>query len=79
LQRTLDNFDRQYGYVSISRLIVASEHDTAGTVVALTQNLYLPVVAMDLAEVVDFPDLPDLKSVERQAQGLMALGAAFRT
>jgi MSHA biogenesis protein MshI len=79
LQRTLDNFDRQYGYVSISRLIVASEHDAAGTVAALTQNLYLPIVAMDLAEVLDFPDLPDLKSVERQAQGLMALGAAFRT
>jgi MSHA biogenesis protein MshI len=79
LQRTLDNFDRQYGYVSISRLILASEYDALGTVAALAQNLYLPLVAMDLAEVADFPDLPDLKSLERQAQGLLAVGAAFRT
>ncbi|WP_306603709.1 hypothetical protein [Azonexus sp.] len=79
LQRTLDNFDRQYGYVSISRLILACEHDAQGTVTALAQNLYLPLVAMDLAEVADFPDLPDLKSLERQAQGLLAVGAAFRT
>lgn len=78
LQRTLDNFDRQYGYVSISRLILACEHDAVGTVAALAQNLYLPLVAMDLAEVVDFPDLPDLKNLERQAQGLLAVGAAFR-
>lgn len=79
LQRTLDNFDRQYGYVSISRLVVASEHDAEGLVAALAQSLYLPVLAMDLAEVADFPDLPELRSVERQAQGLAALGAAFRT
>ena len=79
LQRTLDNFDRQYGYVSISRLILACAHDAGGTVAALAQNLYLPVVAMDLAEVVDFPDLPDLQNLEHQAQGLLAIGAAFRT
>ena len=79
LQRTLDNFDRQYGYVSISRLLVASAHDTEGLVAVLAQNLYLPVQAMDLAEVADFPGLPELRSLERQAQGLAALGAALRT
>ncbi len=79
LQRTLDNFDRQYGYVSISRLILASEYDVVGTVAGLAQNLYLPIVPMDLAEVADFSALPELKNLERQAQGLLAVGAALRT
>ena len=79
LQRTLDNFDRQYGYVSISRLMLASEYDVRGVVAALADNLYLPVLAMDLAEVVDFSGVPELQALERQAQGLMAIGAALRT
>ena len=79
LQRTLDNFDRQYGFISVSRLIVAAEYDCAGTVVALGENLYLPVVAVDLAQVADFSAVPELRSAERQAQGLLAIGAALRS
>lgn len=79
LQRTLDNFDRQYGFISLSRLIVASEVDCAALVAALADNLYVPVQAMDLAQVADFPDLPELRQVERQAQGLLAIGAALRS
>lgn len=79
LQRTLDNFDRQYGYVSISRLMLASEFDGRGVVAALADNLYLPVLVMDLAEVMDFPGVPELKGLERQAQGLLAIGLALRT
>jgi MSHA biogenesis protein MshI len=79
LQRTLDNFDRQYGYVSISRLILASEFDVPGVVAALAESLYLPVLAMDLAAVADFAGVPELQGLERQAQGLMAIGAAFRS
>ena len=78
LQRTLDNFDRQYGYVSILRLILASEFDVRGVVAALAESLYLPVLAMDLAEVADFAGVPELQGLERQAQGLMAIGAALR-
>jgi MSHA biogenesis protein MshI len=78
LQRTLDNFDRQYGFISVSRLLLASEFDCAGTAAALGQNLYLPVQAADLATVVDFPALPELRSAERQAQSLLAIGAALR-
>ena len=78
LQRTLDNFDRQFGFISVSRLVVASERDSAGLVAALRENLYLPVLAMDLAEVADFAGLPELRQLERQAQGLLAIGAALR-
>lgn len=78
LQRTLDNFDRQYGFISVSRLLVASEVDCAGVVAALGQNLYLPVQAADLGLVAEFNALPELRSAERQAQSLLAVGAALR-
>ena len=79
LQRTLDNFDRQYGFISVSRLIVAAEHDCAGTVATLAENLYLPVAAVDMAQVANFESIPELRSSERQAQGLLAIGAALRS
>lgn len=78
LQRTLDNFDRQYGFISVSRLMVASEFDCAGTVSALAENLYLPVQTADLAMVAAFNALPELRSAERQGQSLIAIGAALR-
>lgn len=78
LQRTLDNFDRQYSYIPVSRLLVASEFDGPATVTALATNLYLPVQAMDLAQVINFPSVPELRSLERQAQGIYAIGAALR-
>ena len=79
LQRTLDNFDRQYGFISVSRLIVAAEYDCAGTVTTLAENLYLPVAAVDMAQVANFESIPELRSSERQAQGLLAIGAALRS
>ncbi len=79
LQRTLDNFDRQYGFISVSRLLVCSEFDTDGTVAALAQNLYLPVQAADLSTVAAFDGIPGLRSSERQAQSLLAIGAALRS
>jgi MSHA biogenesis protein MshI len=78
LQRTLDNFDRQYGFISVSRLLVCSEFDTDGTVAALAQNLYLPVQPADLANVAEFNGVPELRTSERQAQSLLAIGAALR-
>lgn len=79
LQRTLDNFDRQYGFVSVSRLLVASEFDCAGTVAAIAENLYLPVQIADFSTVLDFAALPELRSTDRQAQSLLAIGAALRS
>lgn len=79
LQRTLDNFDRQYGFVSVSRMLLASDHDPAGLVAALADNLYLPLQAMDLALVADFAAVPELKQPERQGQCLLAIGAALRS
>lgn len=79
LQRSLDNFDRQYGFVTLSGMVVASEWDAEAVVAALSQNLYLPVKAMALADVLEFDDLPELRASDRQAQALLAIGAALRT
>ena len=78
LQRTLDNFDRQFSYIPVSKLLVASEFDAAATVSGLAENLYLPIQAMDLGLVLEFPAIPELGSPERQAQGVFAIGAALR-
>lgn len=79
LQRTLDNFDRQYGFISVSRLLLCSEFDCAASAAALAQNLYVPVQAADLAKVLEFEAIPELRAPERQAQCLLAIGSALRS
>lgn len=79
LQRTLDNFDRQYGFVSVAGMVVSTSPAVPELIPYLTENLYVPVRAMDLSTVCDFPSLPELRDAERQAQCLHVIGAALRT
>lgn len=79
LQRSLDNFDRQYSHVPISKLVVAAYPQPENLVGALGENLYVPVLAMDLAQVMDFPGLPDLAEPQRQVMNLLLIGAALRS
>ena len=79
LQRTLDNFDRQYSFVSVSGMVVSACPPVEELQSYLAENLYIPVRAMDLAAVCDFPALPELRDVARQSQCLAAIGAALRT
>lgn len=79
LQRSLDNFDRQYSHIPVSKVVVACYPPIEGIVEALAQGTYVPVVAMDLNGVLDFTGAPDLKVVELQARYLLPIGAALRT
>lgn len=79
LQRTLDNFDRQYSFISVSGMVVASCPTVAELQPYLAENLYVPVQAMDLARVCDLSAVPELRNTERQAQCLPAIGAALRS
>lgn len=79
LQRTLDNFDRQYSFISVASMLVAAAPDVPQLQPYLAENLYLPVRAMDLAAVCDFPSVPELREPLRQAQCLAAIGAALRS
>lgn len=79
LQRTLDNFDRQYSFISVAGMVIASSPAVPELRAYLSENLYVPVQAMDLATVCDFPAIPELRDGARQAQCLPAIGAALRT
>ena len=78
LQRSIDNFDRQYGFIPLTRLLVASAAVLEGLIDYLAPNLSIPVAALDLAAVADFPEVPELAQAARQAQCLHAIGAALR-
>ncbi len=77
-QRTLDAFDRQYSFMTISRLVLAPWQGMEGLRDVLVANLYVPVEIMDLSSVIDFSRTPALSSPADQARWLLPLGAALR-
>ena len=78
LQRSLDHFDRQYQYVTIAKLLLAPMPQDIGLQQHLAANIYVPVETIDLAAVMSFPGVPELKHPARQAQCLSIIGAALR-
>jgi MSHA biogenesis protein MshI len=79
IQRSLDHFGRQFGSVSIAKLIVAPiGEDDGGLAEFLRGNLDISVEALDLATVFDIVRVPELKTATNQQRYFMALGAALR-
>ena len=78
LQRSLDNFDRQYSHITVSRVILASQPLVGDLAAELAPNVYVPVQELDLASVIDFPNVPELRNAACQAKSLLAIGAALR-
>lgn len=77
LQRSLDHFDRQFHYVTVSKLLLAplaslALHDY------LSSNLYMPVDALNLATVFDLSKAPELQGLGAQQRHFLSLGAALR-
>jgi MSHA biogenesis protein MshI len=79
VQRSIDHFDRQFGFVTLSRLLLAGNGPLDGLRDCLADSLDLPVDLIDLAQALDFPSVPELRSTSRQAQCLASIGAALRT
>ena len=79
LQRSLDNFDRQYSHIPISKVILSCYPSVENLADELRENTYVPLKEMDLSEVLDFPAVPELKNAQCQARNLLAIGAALRT
>lgn len=78
VQRSLDNFERQYPSLPVSRVLLGP-HPLAETLgIFLRDYLSLPVAVLNLSEVMDFPDVPELNRIDRQAQCLPVIGAALR-
>ncbi|MCW5603025.1 MAG: agglutinin biogenesis protein MshI [Burkholderiales bacterium] len=78
LQRSLDNFDRQFHYVAVARVLLVPVPGADDLQQYLASNLDLPVALLDLADVMDFPAVPELREPGRQLQCLPMLGAAMR-
>lgn len=78
LQRSLDNFDRQYSQIPISRVVLASYPQVENLAAELAKNTYVPVQEMNLSSVMDFPAVPELRDTQYQAKNLLAIGAALR-
>ncbi|WP_263769703.1 type IV pilus biogenesis protein PilM [Propionivibrio soli] len=79
VQRSLDNFDRQYSHIPVSRVVLASYPRVEGLAAALAENVYVPIQEMDLSSVMDFRSTPELTDLQYQAKHLLAIGAALRT
>jgi MSHA biogenesis protein MshI len=77
LQRSLDNFERQYSFISVARLVLAPSGAT-GLDAYLSSNLYTPVDTLDLATLFDFERTPELADAAQQQRFLVPLGAALR-
>lgn len=77
LQRSLDNFERQYSFISIAKLALGPS-PVSGLDEYLSSNLYTPVETLDLATVFDLARTPELLDKAVQQRFFIPLGAALR-
>jgi MSHA biogenesis protein MshI len=78
LQRSLDNFDRQHNEVPVSRLLLAPLPAKVGLAEYLAGNLSAKAEMVDLGEVLDFEETPQLREAGEQLAHWQALGTALR-
>lgn len=78
VQRSIDNFERQFNTVTLSRLITADLASVPGMLAYLKDYLSIKVEPLDLAEVIDFPAIPELRNTRRQAEMMPTIGVALR-
>lgn len=78
LQRSLDHFDRQFHFITLSRLVIATLPEHLGLKESLAANLYVPVENVKLDDLLDFSKVPELSQPDRQALYFHTLGAALR-
>lgn len=78
LQRSLDNFERQYTAISVSKIVLGPVPAAPGLLEHLREYVYLPVVALDLTNLLDCAAIPELRQPEIQAERLVVIGAALR-
>ena len=78
VQRSIDNFERQFNSITLSRLVTAEMQSVPGLLDYLKGYLSIKVEPLDLAEVMDFPAVPELRNTRRQAELMPVIGAALR-
>jgi MSHA biogenesis protein MshI len=78
LQRSLDHFDRQFSYIPVARLLLAPLPEELGLDAYLKTNLSAPVEAVNLGDVLDFHEVPELRETTEQMMRWKTLGTALR-
>ena len=78
LQRSLDHFDRQFSNIPLARLLLAPLPDELGLQAYLAANLSAPVEAVNLGNVLDFHEVPELREPAEQILRWQTLGVALR-
>jgi MSHA biogenesis protein MshI len=78
LQRSLDNFERQFSFINVSRLVLGPS-PIGGLEEYLSSNLYAPVDTLDLAGVFDLDGAPELADKAQQQRFFSVLGAGLRS
>jgi len=77
LQRSLDNFERQFSFISVAKLVLAPTGAT-GLDEYLSSNLYTRIETLDLGHILDLERVPDLADAGRQQRFFVPIGAALR-
>ena len=77
-QRSLDHCERTYPFFTLGRMLVGPLPGDAGLREHLAANLYLPVEALDLAQVVGLPAAAATWTPAQQAKWLKLIGAGLR-
>ena len=79
LQRTLDGIERAFGQVTLARLLISPMPGVQALCDHLGPLLYVPVLPLQLAEVLDFSAVPGLLTdATLLNRHLCAIGAALR-
>ena len=78
LQRSLDHFDRQFSQVPLARLLLAPLPEELGLAAYLAGNLSAPVESVNLGDVLDFHEVPELRERAEQMLRWQTLGTALR-
>ena len=78
LQRSLDHFDRQFSNIPLARLLLAPLPEESGLSAYLAENLSAPVQSVNLGDVLDFHEVPELREPAEQNLRWQTLGSALR-
>jgi MSHA biogenesis protein MshI len=77
LQRSLDNFERQFSFISLAKLVLGPS-TVEGLDEYLSSNLYTPVETLDLASIFDLERVPEFADKTVQQRFFLPLGAVLR-
>jgi MSHA biogenesis protein MshI len=79
LQRSLDYFDRQHHFINTEKLMLAPLGEVGESLRNyLSSNLYLPVEVLNLSNIIDLSQVPELNDAQLQQKYFMTIGAALR-